>query len=312
MHYLSLSEYMKNTYGTKVYRLSLSSGCTCPNRDGTKGYGGCTFCSEGGSGEFASPLLPAAEQIALARKAVDAKFPASLTPDRYRYIAYFQSYSNTYGNLERLEQLYSETVNRDEILILDLATRPDCINEDVMAMLERLQKIKPVWVELGLQTIHETSAEAFHRGYTLEEFETAFFRLREAGIPVIVHLIMNLPGETEEMMLDSVRYLAKIRPDGVKIHMLQIMKHTEIAEEYLEHPWKLMDLDEYCYFIAECLKILPEDVVIHRLTGDAPKRLLIEPQWCADKKKVLNTMTRILKEAQRPVGKPFSHPDIGV
>ncbi len=301
MHYLSLSEYMKNTYGTKVYRLSLTSGCSCPNRDGTKGYGGCTFCSEGGSGEFAAPLSPLAEQIAGAKKAVDGKFPASIPPDRYRYIAYYQSFSNTWGDLEKLERLYTETIRREEILILDLATRPDCIGPEVIRMLKRLRTIKPVWIELGLQTIHEETARAFNRGYALAEFETAFYSLREAGIPVIVHLIFGLPGETEEMMLDSVRYLADIHPDGVKLHMLQIMKDTAMAERYKTDPWHLMSLEEYCLFIAACLKILPEDIVIHRLTGDAPKKLLIEPKWCADKKKVLNTMTAVLKAASRDI-----------
>ena len=301
MNYLSFNDAMRARFGTKVYRLSLQSGCTCPNRDGTIGTGGCTFCSEGGSGDFAAPLLPIGEQIEEARKRVDAKISASIAPQDRRYIAYFQSYTNTYGDPERLRRIYSEALQHPQIVALDLGTRPDCLPPEMIAMLRdlRAEYDKPVWIELGLQTIHEKTAGRINRGYKLEVFEDAYRRLKDEGFEVIVHVILGLPGESREDMLETVRYLSLLTPalDGIKLQLLHILKGTELAREYEADPFPLFTLDSYCDLVVDCLKLLPPQTVVHRLTGDGPKRLLIEPQWSADKKRVLNTLSRKIREA---------------
>lgn len=301
MNYLSFNDAMRARFGTKVYRLSLQSGCTCPNRDGTIGTGGCTFCSEGGSGDFAAPLLPIGEQIEEARKRVDAKISASIAPQDRRYIAYFQSYTNTYGDPERLRRVYSEALQHPQIVALDLGTRPDCLPPEMIAMLRGLRSEydKPVWIELGLQTIHEKTAGRINRGYKLEVFEDAYRRLKDEGFEVIVHVILGLPGESREDMLETVRYLSLLTPalDGIKLQLLHILKGTELAREYEADPFPLFTLDSYCDLVVDCLKLLPPQTVVHRLTGDGPKRLLIEPQWSADKKRVLNTLSRKIREA---------------
>ena len=301
MNYLSFNDAMRARFGTKVYRLSLQSGCTCPNRDGTIGTGGCTFCSEGGSGDFAAPLLPIGEQIEEARKRVDAKISASIAPQDRRYIAYFQSYTNTYGAPERLRRVYSEALQHPQIVALDLGTRPDCLPPEMIAMLRdlRTEYDKPVWIELGLQTIHEKTAGRINRGYKLEVFEDAYRRLKDEGFEVIVHVILGLPGEAREDMLETVRYLSLLTPvlDGVKLQLLHILKGTELAREYEADPFPLFTLDSYCDLVVDCLRLLPPETVVHRLTGDGPKRLLIAPQWSADKKRVLNTLNRKIREA---------------
>ena len=301
MNYLSFNDAMRARFGTKVYRLSLQSGCTCSNRDGTIGTGGCTFCSEGGSGDFAAPLLPIGEQIEEARKRVDAKISASIAPQDRRYIAYFQSYTNTYGDPERLRRIYSEALQHPQIVALDLGTRPDCLPPEMIAMLRdlRTEYDKPVWIELGLQTIHEKTAGRINRGYKLEVFEDAYRRLKDEGFEVIVHVILGLPGEAREDMLETVRYLSLLTPalDGIKLQLLHILKGTELAREYGADPFPLFTLDSYCDLVVDCLRLLPPETVVHRLTGDGPKRLLIAPQWSADKKHVLNTLNRKIREA---------------
>lgn len=286
-----LNDVLKSEYGEKVYKLSLSSGCTCPNRDGAVGTGGCTFCSEGGSGDFAAAFAPLSEQIENAKTRIQSK------TDAKKFIAYFQSYTNTYGDLERLEALYTEAIRREEIVILSIATRPDCLGPEVLRMLDRLNQIKPVWVELGLQTIHEKTAEMFHRGYDLQTFETGYHALKSLGITVIVHVIYSLPGESQADMLDTVRSLSRLEPpvDGVKLQMLHILKGTQMGEQFEKAPFPLLTLEEYADLIAESLKILPDDTVLHRMTGDAPGKLLIAPEWTRNKKKVLNTLNRAIK-----------------
>ena len=295
-------------YGEKIYRLALSSGCSCPNRDGTVGVGGCTFCSEGGSGEFAAEPAPVAEQIERAKTLVRAK------TDGKRFIAYFQSFTNTYGDVERLRKLYTETILRDDIVILSIGTRPDCLGDEVMEMLAELNRIKPVWVELGLQTANDATAQRVNRGYPRSVFEDAYRRLREAGISVVVHLIFGLPGESREDMLASVSYIAGLTPppDGVKLQLLQVLAGTKLAEEYREclarednasedsrdnaPALHIMSLQEYGDLLVDALRLLPPETVVHRITGDGPKRLLLAPKWCADKKKVLNTIHQHLKQ----------------
>lgn len=284
-----LSDHLIETFGEKVYKLSLSSGCTCPNRDGTLGVGGCTFCSEGGSGEFASSPAPVDEQIEEAKKLIRAK------SDARRFIAYFQSYTNTYGDPKRLKKLYMEAISRDDIAVLSLGTRPDCLDDGVMEMLSDLNRVKPVWIELGLQTVHERTAQAINRGYDLTIFNEAYRKLKDAGFTVIVHVILGLPGETREDMLDTVRYLSKLDPplDGIKLQMLQVLKGTAMGDEYMKDPFPLMTLEEYASLIAECIDLLPNDTVLHRMTGDGPRRLLIAPLWSLDKKRVLNTLNHV-------------------
>ena len=287
-----LSEVLRETYGEKVYKLSLSSGCTCPNRDGTLGFGGCTFCSEGGSGEFAAASAPIEKQLKEAKARIRKK------TDAKRFIAYFQSYTNTYGDLDRLEALYTETLRHEEIEILSLGTRPDCLGGDVLAMLQRLNAIKPVWIELGLQTIHERTAKAVHRGYDLASFERGYHALKALGLTVIVHVIFSLPCETKEDMLDTVRYLAALdpAPDGVKLQMLHVLRGTQLGAQYETAPFPLLGLEEYAELIAESVRILPEETVIHRLTGDAPGSLLIAPEWTRNKKRVLNAIQREIQK----------------
>ena len=287
-----LSEVLLQQYGEKVYKLSLSSGCTCPNRDGTLMFGGCTFCSEGGSGDFAAACAPIDEQLEEAKARIRRK------TDARRFIAYFQSYTNTYGDLDRLEALYRETLRHEEIEILSLGTRPDCLGGGVLAMLERLNAMKPVWVELGLQTIHERTAKAVHRGYDLAAFETGYHALKALGLTVIVHVIFSLPGETREDMLSTVRYLASLDPppDGVKLQMLHVLRGTQLGADYEKEPFPLLTLEEYAELVAQSVRILPEQTVIHRLTGDAPGKLLIAPEWTRNKKRVLNAVNREIEK----------------
>ncbi len=290
MHIRTISAELKAQYGEKIYRLSLESGCTCPNRDGTLGVGGCTFCSQGGSGEFAAGVAPIEEQIEQAKALIRGKTRGE------HFIAYFQSYTNTYGDLARLRDLYRRTIERDDIVILSLGTRPDCLGDDVLEMLAELNRIKPVWVELGLQTANDRTAEHINRCYLRSTFEDAYHRLKAAGLTVIVHLIFGLPSENESDMLDSVRFLSSLTPppDGVKLQLLQILRGTRMAEEFAAKPWHIMTLEEYAELLVKALRLLPPETTVHRITGDGPKRLLIEPKWCADKKHVLNTLKKAL------------------
>ena len=297
----TLSDYCKEKFGTKVYRLSLSTGCSCPNRDGRAGRGGCSFCSEGGSGEFATKVKPVEVQIEEAKDRVKSKFPKDIKEEDKKYIAYFQSFTNTYGDVDRLGGIFKTAVLRDEIAAISIGTRPDCLEEDMLDLLDELNKIKPVWIELGLQTIHEDSAKAFNRGYSLPVFNKAYMELKKRNIEVIVHVILGLPGETDKDMYETVRYLANLSPklDGIKLHLLHILKNTRLEREYREKPFKILSLDEYTEILINCLRILPESVVIHRMTGDGDKRLLVEPLWSGDKKRVLNTINKAIREAKR-------------
>ena len=291
-----LSDYCKEKFGTKVYRLALSSGATCPNRDGKVGVGGCSFCSEKGSGEFAIDVMYLDLQIERAKALISKKFPNSINTAERKYIAYFQSFSNTYGDTKRLIGLFERAINKDEVVALSIATRPDCFSEEMLNSLERLNKIKPVWIELGLQTINENTARAFNRGYTLDVFEKTYTELKKSNFEVIVHMILGLPGASEEDMYATVKYLSKKHIDGIKIHGLHILKGTRLASEYEKHPFKIMSLEEYTRVLINCLKLLPKDTVVHRMTGDGDKKILIEPQWSADKKRVLNYINKKIKE----------------
>ncbi len=292
MTILTLSDFLKQKYGQKLYKLSLESGCTCPNRDGTLGTGGCTFCSAGGSGEFAERVSPddIDSQIEAAKQRIIKKLPADVPPGKRKFIAYFQSYTNTYGDTDRLTNLYAKVISRDDIVILSIGTRPDCIDDEKLEMIKSLNRIKPVWAELGLQTIHDETAERIHRGYSTSVFEECYKRLKAAGLTVIVHVILGLPGESREDMLDTVRYLGKLSPrlDGIKLQMLNVLEGSQLAEEYRERHFSQMSMEEYTDLVVECLRLLPEQTVIHRMTGDGPRKLLISPKWVTDKKRVMN------------------------
>ena len=286
MYYRSLNAYLRETFGCKVYKLALSTGCTCPNRDGTLGSRGCIFCS--GSGEFAaSAALPIAEQITQAKRLVAAK----AGPDA-RYIAYFQDYSNTYALADQLRPLFMDAIDQDDICALSIATRPDCLPPDILALLLELRKKKPVWVELGLQTIHASTAQYIRRGYPLSVFDDAVWRLKALDIHVIAHMILGLPGETPEMMVQTARYIGQSGADGIKLHLLHVLSGTDLAADYSTGKFETMPLDEYISVLEACLRVLPRSLIIHRMTGDGAKRSLIAPLWSADKKQVLNAINR--------------------
>ena len=290
MKYTTLNSYLKEKFGCKVYKISLDCGFTCPNRDGTLGYGGCIFCSEGGSGDFAeSRTLGVTEQIESGKEKVKNKIKSG------KYIAYFQAFTNTYADVNTLEKIFSEAINHPDIVALSIATRPDCLEQKKVELLSRLNKIKPIFVELGLQTVNEKTAKYIRRGYTLDVYDDAVERLHEQGINVVTHIIIGLPYETKEDMLSSVKYVCKVT-DGIKLQLLHILKGTDLAKDYFEHKFEILSLEEYTNIIAECVKIIPKNVVIHRLTGDGAKKDLIAPLWSADKKKVLNTINKRLSE----------------
>lgn len=288
--YYSFDSFLKNTFGEKIYKVSLDGGFTCPNRDGTIGTGGCIFCSEGGSGDFASDArLSIQDQITQGISLVAAKSPSS------RYIAYFQAFTNTYAPVSRLRQLFTEAMEDPRIAALAIGTRPDCLPSDVLSLLKELNSQKPVFVELGLQTIHPSTAGLIRRGYPLSCFEEAVWNLSSIGVWTVVHLILGLPGETEEMMLESVRYLNSLPVHGVKFSMLHILKGTDLADMYREDPFPVFTMESYIDLILRCIGNLRKDIVIHRLTGDGPRDLLIAPLWSLRKRTVLNEIAHQLK-----------------
>ncbi len=297
--YYSLDYYLKQTFGEKVYRLSLNGGMTCPNRDGTLGDRGCIFCSAGGSGDFAASSGSITDQIAQAKERILAKTNCN------KFIAYFQAFTNTYAPVFTLRQLFYEAIRQPEIVALSIATRCDCLSPEILDLLEELNQIKPVWIELGLQTIHEETLTFIRSGFTLHQYEKAVYALHERGISVITHLILGLPGETKDAMRASVSYVASLPVDGIKLQLLHVLKGTDLGTLYQKEPFPLFTLEEYCSFVAECISLLPPDMVVHRLTGDGPRNLLLAPLWSTDKKRVLNTIQKQLKEADLWQGKYF-------
>ncbi|MGN1329248.1 MAG: TIGR01212 family radical SAM protein [Eubacterium sp.] len=288
MKYYSLNNYLNDTFGCKVYKISLDAGFTCPNRDGTIGSRGCIFCSAGGSGDFAqSSKLSITQQIEKGKKLVSSKIKSG------KYIAYFQAYTNTYAPVNVLREKYYEAINHKDIVALSIATRPDCLGDDVIELLDEINKIKPVFVELGLQTIHEETAKYIRRGYTLDVYNKAVNDLKSIGVNVVVHVILGLPNETKANMLETVDYVCKSGIDGIKLQLLHVLKDTDLEKDYLEGKFKVLEFDEYIDLIKDCLEIIPNSIVIHRLTGDGAKKDLIAPLWSADKKRVLNAISNI-------------------
>ena len=308
--YFSLNEYCKQTFGDKVYRLSLNGGMTCPNRDGFLSTGGCTFCSEGGSGDFAATY-----DVSISTQIIEAKTRIQAKTDCNQFIAYFQAYTNTYAPLSHLRRIYTEALSEPDVVALSIGTRCDCLSEDVLSLLEELANTtwpsstgktkKPIWIELGLQTIHKETHARLNTQTTVELFDEAVAKLQARNIPVIAHIILGLPGETREMMLQTVAHVAALPVSGVKLQLLHILKGTKLASEYEANPFPLFELEEYCDFVIDCLEILPPNMVIHRLTGDGPRKLLIAPLWSTDKKRVLNTIAKRMKERYTWQGKNY-------
>ncbi len=283
-----LSEYYKEKFGCKVYKLSLDGGFSCPNRDGTVGHGGCIFCT--GSGEFAEGgPEPISAQLERAKQRVRSKNKGG------KYIAYFQAFTNTYAPVEQLRQLYSAAMEPEDIVGLSIGTRPDCLQADVIALLSQLNTWKPVSVELGLQTIHEETARYIRRGYPSEVYYDGVKRLTEAGIEVVTHIILGLPGENREQMLETTRAAVRAGSDGIKFHLLHVLRGTDLEKEYAKGQFSCLSLEEYGSILKDCIALLPENTVVHRITGDGAKKDLIAPLWSGDKKRVLNYLHKVLQ-----------------
>lgn len=301
--YYSLDAYCKKRYGAKVYKIALDAGLTCPNRDGTLGNRGCIFCSAGGSGDFAvKPMDSVAHQLKTGQEMFGKKKTGNL------FIAYFQAYTNTYGKLEYLAEIYEEALKQPQIVGISIATRPDCLPKEVLDLLVSLQEKYPhkdIWVELGLQTIHDSTAAYIRRGYKLEVFDTAVANLKSRNIPVIVHVILGLPGETADMVLKTLHYLNNLSIFGIKLQLLHVLKDTDLATDYLAGKFETLSKEEYMSLLILCLKNLSPDIVIHRLTGDGPKDLLIAPTWSLYKRDFFNTLHRHLKQTGEYQGQDF-------
>ena len=294
--FYSLNEYLCNQFGGKIYKLALDIGCTCPNRDGTLDTRGCIFCHNGSS-HFAETGVNINTQIEKAKSRVKDKIKTD------KYIAYFQSFTNTYGDIDYLQNCFMTAINRDDIVALSIGTRPDCLGEDVLSLLEKLNKIKPVWIELGLQTSNEKSAEYIRRCYPNSTYEKAVKDLKSIGITVITHIIIGLPNETKEEILKTIDFVVENKTDGIKLQLLHILKDTDLYEDYKKGLVKPLTLEEYMDILFACIERIPENIVIHRITGDAPKSHLVEPLWSANKKNVLNTINRELEKRDIIQGK---------
>lgn len=293
--YLSMNKYFTDTFGTKGYKIALKGGMTCPNRDGRYGTEGCVFCD--GAGAFAQSGISVTEQIDTAISRVEHKNKNGV------YIAYFQDYTNTYAPIAYLKQLFYEAILHPRVAVLSIATRPDCLPEDVLALLRELNRIKPVWVELGLQTIHERTAAWIGRGYPTSVYDKALGDLHAIGIRVITHLIIGLPFETEDMIYQSTEHVSRLGTDGVKFHLLHVLKHTKLHKLYLDGQISTLSFAAYARILAGCINRLQSDIVIHRITGDGDKRTLVAPMWSADKKHVLNSLTRYFQRENVRQGK---------
>ncbi|MCI6496374.1 MAG: TIGR01212 family radical SAM protein [Anaeromassilibacillus sp.] len=290
MYINTLNAYLKNRFGRKIYKLTLDGGMTCPNRDGKVGFGGCIFCGGNGSGSFCPSVdLSITAQIEEGKKLLKNKIKEG------GYIAYFQSHTNTYAAVPYLRKIFYEAVNHPDIVGISIGTRPDCLENEVLKLLEELAKIKPLWVELGLQTINENTAKLINRCYPLKVYDEAVKNLKSIGAEVVTHVILGLPGESEEQMLETVAYSSKVS-DGIKLQLLHVLKDTKLYEMYQKEPFKIFSMEEYTELLCRCIEIIPKNVVIHRMTGDGDKRLLVEPMWSGNKKVVLNYINKVFLE----------------
>lgn len=288
--YRSLNNYLHEKFGCKVYKIALNGGFSCPNRDGTKGTGGCIFCSAGGSGDFAADsLCTITKQLEEGKKFISGKLPKG---EKVLYIAYFQAFTNTYAPVSELRRKYMEAVNDPEVAVISIATRPDCLQKDVLDLLSEINEIKPVWVELGLQTIHEASAAYIRRGYDLSVYDCAVRALAKRGIYTITHVIIGLPGESKDMILETVKYVCDSKVLGIKLQLLHVLKGTDLEKDYEARKFETLSFEEYEDIICDCLKLIPPDITVHRLTGDGDKKILVAPLWSGDKKHVLNEFAK--------------------
>lgn len=294
---LTFNDYCRNTFGEKIYKISLNAGFTCPNRDGTKGSRGCIFCSEGGSGDFSQNIdalassqphctFSLSDQIENAKKQVEKKYKGN------RYIAYFQAFTNTYAAPERIREIFLPVTEREDITAIDIATRPDCLGEEVLQVIREIQEKKPLIIELGLQTIHEKSIQYIRRGYENREYEEAILKLNAMGIHTVTHVILGLPGETKKDMVETVKYVVEQKSAGIKLQLLHVLKGTDLAVDYAAGKFEVLTLEEYIDILKACVQEIPENMVVHRLTGDGPKKLLIAPLWSGDKKTVMNRINK--------------------
>ena len=291
--YRTANQHYREKFGCKVYKLSIDAGFTCPNRDGTLGHGGCIFCSGQGSGDFAEKNCgDLAAQLEKAKLRVRSKIKDG------KFIAYFQSFTNTYAPVEILESLYTQAMEPEDIVGLSIATRPDCLGNNVIELLSRLNRIKPITVELGLQTVHPETVRYIRRGYETDVYFDAVRRLKDASLEVVTHIILGLPGETGEMMVETTRQAVAAGTDGIKFQLLHVLQGTDLAKDYLAGKFRCLELEEYAAILKECIAILPPHITVHRITGDGAKRDLIAPLWSADKKKVLNTLNRYLSDSK--------------
>ncbi|WP_229775459.1 TIGR01212 family radical SAM protein [Anaerosalibacter bizertensis] len=289
--YLSLNYELRKTFGTKVIKLSLDGGFTCPNRDGTIGNRGCIFCGEEGSGEFTSSRkLSIKDQIESQKRFLSKKWPEG------KYISFFQNFTNTYSTVKDLNKKYSEAISQNGVVGLAIATRPDCLSEEVLKLLEEFNKKTFLWVELGLQTIHGETAKFIRRGYELDCYEKAIIELNKRNIKVVTHLIFGLPNETNKDMLDSVKYISSTNTWGIKFHNLYIQEGTDLYNYYIKNPFHILSIDEYISLVVDSIELLPQNMVVHRLTGDGKKELLVEPRWTLNKLKVLSSIDKELKQ----------------
>lgn len=291
MDIYTTNAYIRDTFGEKLYKISLNAGTTCPNRDGKAGTGGCIFCSASGSGDFSEDAdLSIGEQIELAKKRISGKCKCD------RYIAYFQSYTNTYGDVDALREKFLAAARRDDIAAVSIASRPDCFDPEVIDMIKDIIAVKPVWIELGLQTANDRTAQLINRCYDISVYDETMNRLRELGVHIIVHMIIGLPGETKEDMIDTVRYIVRSGANGIKLQLLHVLRGTVLEKMYEEGVFRALTFDEYADILCDCLKELPPDMVVHRFTGDGPKNILVAPPWSADKKRVINDLNRIISK----------------
>ena len=295
MEYYSLNKYLKEKFECKVYKIALDGGFTCPNRDGKAGVGGCIFCSAEGSGNFAGNRNKSIkEQLDAGIEKIKSKLPKE---GPHKFIAYFQAFTNTYGEIAYLKKIYEEALFDERVVALSIATRPDCLPDEVIFLLDELNKIKPVWIELGLQTINPDTAMYIRRGYELSVYDDAVKRLLDKNIYVITHVILGLLGESQKDMVRTCKYVADSGVKGIKLQLLHVLKNTDLCKDYEAGKFQVMTLDEYIDTVIACLKVLPKDMVVHRITGDGDKKELVAPLWSADKKHVLNTMNKRIKNA---------------
>ncbi len=298
--FYSVNQYYRELFGDKVYKISLNAGMTCPNRDGTIDTRGCIFCSAGGSGDFAAdPHTSITSQIDSGIRLVSSKYKGG------KYIAYFQAFTNTYAPVDRLRNIFYCAVRDPRIVGLSVATRPDCLEPEKIELLTEINRLKPVWVELGLQTIDEAAAQYIRRGYPLSVYEDALTRLKAACLPVVTHIIVGLPHVTHESHTACAKYLAGLHPHGVKLQLLHVLKGTDLADEYASGKFEILSAEEYVSAIVDMIELLPEDMVIYRITGDGPRKLLIAPMWSTDKKKILNSVSREFRLRNTYQGKRY-------